>query len=59
MGLWARVDYREDTKESSDGSAIDRGIGWLMLGTEYGSLEHQEWCSIDRQSRKSKSRICD
>jgi len=30
-----------------------------MLGTEYGSLEHQEGRSIDRQSRKSKSRICD
>jgi len=34
-------------------------IGWLMLGTEYGSLEHQEGCSIARQSRETKSRICD
>ena len=36
-----------------------RGIGWLMLGTEYGSLEHQEGCCIARQSRKSKNPICD
>ena len=28
MGLWARVDYREDTTEPSDGSAI---VPWDRL----------------------------